>query len=85
MIIQCACFDGARETTTDRTGTYDFHDLPPGRYTVQVLFKDANVNKTIDVEPGARLRANFNIDPDLKFTVEIGALLPPAHRAQSMA
>jgi hypothetical protein len=74
IIVQCACLQGARETTTDKDGVYSLRDLPPGKYTVQVLFKDANVNKTFEMPPGVGFRVNFRIDPDLKFNVVIGAL-----------
>ena len=71
VIIQCTCLQGAREVMTNADGLYTFRNLPQGKYTVQVLYQDANVNKTMDVPPGAKLRANFQIDPKLKFRVDI--------------
>lgn len=69
VIIQCTCLQGARETTTDASGLFVFRKLPPGKYTVQVLFKDANVSKTFEMPPESAMRANFAIDPDMRFTI----------------
>jgi len=71
VIIQCTCLQGAREVMTNADGLYTFRNLPQGKYTVQVLYQDANVNKTMEVLPGAKMRANFQIDPKLKFRVDI--------------
>ncbi|HEY8379329.1 MAG TPA: TonB-dependent receptor [Nannocystis sp.] len=71
VIIQCTCLQGAREVMTNADGLYTFRNLPQGKYTVQVLYQDANVNKTMDVPPGAKMRANFQIDPKFKFRVDI--------------
>lgn len=69
VIIQCTCLEGAREAVTDAGGVYAFRNVPPGRYTVQVLHRDANVNKTIELPAGARLRVNFSVDPDRRFII----------------
>jgi len=71
VIVQCTCLQGAREVLTNADGLYTFRNLPQGKYTVQVLYQDANVNKSMDVPPGAKMRANFQIDPKLKFRVDI--------------
>lgn len=67
VILQCNCLKGQREVTTAPRGRYRFRGLPPGKFTVQVLFGQANVNKSIDLPAGARLRANFGIDPTLSW------------------
>ena len=71
VIAQCTCLQGAREVMTNEDGLYTFRNLPQGKYTIQVLYQDANVNKTMDVPPGAKMRANFQIDPKMKFRVDI--------------
>lgn len=69
VILQCTCLQGARETTTDAAGLYVFRNLPPGKYTVQVLFNDANVNKTFELPPETAMRVHFRIDPDKRFMI----------------
>lgn len=71
VIVQCTCLAGAREVMSSEGGTFGFRDLPPGKYTVQVLFKDANVNRTVELAPATRMRTDFRVDPDLRFTVTI--------------
>ena len=63
VILQCSCLQGQREVQTNADGVYSFRNLPQGKYTVQVLFGQANVNKSMDVPSGAKYRANFSIDP----------------------
>jgi hypothetical protein len=71
VILQCTCLQGQREMTTNADGLYSFRNLPQGKYTVQVLFGQANVNKSMDVPPGAKFRANFQIDPNNKFRIDV--------------
>src|SRR5690606_29667547 len=71
VIIQCTCLQGERDVMTNADGLYTFRNLPQGKYTVQVLYQDANVSKTMDVLPGTKMRANFDIDPKYKFVVDI--------------
>lgn len=62
VILQCSCLQGVREVVADAGGVYRFRDLPPGKYTVQVLFRQANVNRSFDLGPGLRARVNFRLD-----------------------
>ena len=71
VIVQCSCLQGQREMTTNADGLYTFRNLPQGKYTVQVLVGQANVNKSMDVPAGAKFRANFSVDPDNKFTINV--------------
>jgi hypothetical protein len=64
VILQCSCLQGQREMTTNADGLYSFRNLPQGKYTVQVLFGQANVNKSMDVPAGAKFRANFQDRPE---------------------
>ncbi len=63
VIAQCSCLQATRETQTNEDGIYSFRDLPPGRYTLQVLAGDANVSKVTDMPRAGKLRANFTVDP----------------------
>ncbi len=67
VVLQCTCLNGERETQTNARGIYRFDDLPPGNYTVQVLFGRANVSKVTQLPRGAQFRANFAIDPQNEF------------------
>ena len=51
---------------TGADGWYRFERLPQGKHMVQVLYQDANVNKSMDVPPGADFRASFAVDPTAK-------------------
>jgi len=71
VILQCSCLQGQREMQTNADGLYSFRNLPQGKYTVQVLFGQANVNKSMDVPAGAKYRANFSVDPNNKFRIDV--------------
>lgn len=71
VILQCSCLSGMRETKTDTSGLYAFRDLGPGRYTVQVLFGQADVSKVLDLGQGMRHRANFQLEPKDEFRREV--------------
>ena len=71
VILQCSCLQGQREMQTNAEGLYSFRNLPQGKYTVQVLFGQANVNKSMDVPAGAKFRANFQVDPNNKFRIDV--------------
>jgi hypothetical protein len=64
VVLQCTCLQGQRETQTDANGLYVFRDLPPGTYTVQVLFGKADVSKVMALPRSQKARHNFLIDPD---------------------
>jgi len=61
VILQCSCLQGQRETSTSADGLYVFRNLPPGKFTVQVLVGDSDVSKSMDVPAGAKFRANFRV------------------------
>ena len=61
VILQCSCLDGFREFATGADGVYIFRDLPPGKYTVQVLFEKVDVSRSFDVVRGVRVQANFRL------------------------
>ncbi|HGG57040.1 MAG TPA: carboxypeptidase regulatory-like domain-containing protein, partial [Nannocystis exedens] len=71
VVAQCACLQGTRETTTNADGLYTFRNLPPGAYTVQVLYGKANMSKSTTLERSKKLRANFAIDPKNTFRIDI--------------
>lgn len=72
VILACSCLPGQREVQTDTRGIYRFTDLPPGKFTVQVLAGQANVNKSMDLPASARLRASFSVDPQHSFRCTLG-------------
>ena len=67
VVLQCACLQGTRETTTNSDGIYAFRNLPPGAYTVQVLYGQADIAKITTLQRGMKLKANFSIDPKNEF------------------
>jgi len=67
VVLQCTCLNGEREAQTNTRGIYRFDDLPPGNYTVQVLYGKANVSKVTQLPRAAQFRANFAIDPANEF------------------
>jgi hypothetical protein len=80
VIIQCTCLTGAREVVSDDRGAFGFRDLPPGDYTVQVLYGYTTVDRTVELAPATRMRTEFRIDPDLGFPSPSPAssISPPA-------
>lgn len=69
VILQCSCLQGPREVVSNADGVYNFRHLPPGKYTVQVLFGQANVNRSFDMAAGVRVRADFRVEPEHKFII----------------
>jgi hypothetical protein len=69
VIVQCACLPGHREMETNADGIYSFRDLPPGKYSVQVLFGQANVNRSFELAMRVRARADFRVAPEDKFII----------------
>lgn len=67
VVLQCTCLQGQIERTTNAAGVYSFRDLPPGNYTIQVLYQKANITKITTLPRGAKFRANFSIDPKNEF------------------
>src|SRR5690606_23336418 len=71
VILQCTCLEGVREILSNEGGAFGFGELPPGKYTVQVLYKNANVSRTFELGPGMRMRVNFSVDPEYRFMITI--------------
>lgn len=71
VVLQCSCLSGFRDTKTDPAGRFSFRELPPGRYTVQVLYGQANVSKVIDMKGAKTMRVSFSIEPRDKFRKEV--------------
>jgi hypothetical protein len=69
VILQCSCLQGPRETQAGPDGLYRFRHLPPGKYTVQVLFGEANLSRSLDLTPGTRVRADFRLDSSKRFVI----------------
>ncbi|MCY1062958.1 TonB-dependent receptor [Nannocystis sp. SCPEA4] len=64
VLLQCNCLQGARQAETNSEGVYLFRDLPPGVYTVQALYRDNNLTRIAELAPGAKLRIDFQLDPE---------------------
>ena len=52
--------------TTNADGVYQFRQLPPGNYTLQVLFRDAHVKHTVEVAAGLRVGADFRVSAEAR-------------------
>lgn len=63
VVLQSPALAAEQEQLTNERGHYKFRDLPPGNYTIQVLYNRANVSKITALPEKARFRANFVIDP----------------------
>ncbi len=64
VVLQSTALPGTRETQTNDKGLYAFRNLPPGTYTIQVLYQQADIAKVMTLARGVNFRANFGIDPD---------------------
>ena len=64
VILQCNCLSERQERMTNARGIYSFQDLPSGTYTIQVLAGKADVSKMTQLPRGAKVRANFAMNPD---------------------
>lgn len=51
VVAQCTCLAAMREIVTNERGVYVFRDLPPGEYTVQVLYGRADVSRVVRLGP----------------------------------
>lgn len=63
VVLQSDALEAQQEQLTNERGHYKFRDLPPGNYTIQVLYNWVNVSKITALPEKARYRANFMIDP----------------------
>lgn len=69
VLVQCTCLPRMLERMTGEGGAFHFGELPPGRYTVQVLYRDANIQRTFDLAAGTRIRADVRVDPERRFII----------------
>ncbi len=67
IVLQCTCLAGTRETMTTAQGYFAFRALPPGSYTLQVLYGQSDSAKVITLGDGVQARISFPIDKDLHF------------------
>jgi hypothetical protein len=80
VVVQCTCLQGELTVNTNASGLYAFRDLPPGTYTVQVLAGKADVSKTTTLPRGAKFRANFTINPENEFVIDLVVDSTPVQR-----
>ncbi len=87
VIAQCECATRSREVVTDADGVYSFGELPAGDYVITVLSGKAEIRKHIDDIPaGAKLRANFTINPEAEVVIDVIVTLgKPPGTTQSQA
>jgi hypothetical protein len=64
VVLQSTALPSHFEVMTDERGIYSFEGLPPGNYTIQVLYGKANSSKIVQLPTDARFRANFSLDPE---------------------
>lgn len=67
IVLQCTCLQGTRETMTNAEGRFAFRALPPGSYTLQVLYGQSDGSKIITLGAGVQAKVSFPIDKDLHF------------------
>ncbi len=71
VIVQCSCLSSSLEVTTNARGIYRFSNLPPGNYTIQVLSGEADVSKVTQLPRSAQFRADFSLNPSVRFVEEV--------------
>ena len=64
VVLQSTALPRARETQTNANGLYRFRDLPPGTYTVQVLYRQVDVAKVTTLRAETKHRMFFKFDAD---------------------
>lgn len=62
IVLQCTCLQGSRETMTTAAGRFAFRALPPGSYTLQVLYGQSDNATIITLAPGVQARVSFPAD-----------------------
>ena len=72
IILQCACLPGARETVTDARGVYSFVDLPPGTYSLQVLYQEADKSSSVVLSRIGRAIDRIGIYPKKRPVIIVG-------------
>lgn len=69
------------EVWTDEGGRYAFRGLPPGTYTIQVLYGQADRSKITTLPAGAKFHAHFKFDPDERIGCSGLPSAPGIHRS----
>lgn len=64
VILQSTALAAPYESFTNERGLYVFKQLPPGNYTIQVLYAKVDISKIAHLPEDAKFRANFSIDPE---------------------
>jgi hypothetical protein len=63
VVLQSYALPRQREQMTDERGVYRFENLPPGNYTIQVLW-GKSASKVVELLEDGRFRANFSVNPE---------------------
>ncbi len=71
IVLQCACLEGTRETQTDAEGRFALTELPPGKYTLQVLFQRSDLSQRISLGEGQRARLRFPVGGHQEFSTVV--------------
>ena len=71
IIVQCNCLESPRETRPNAAGVYALYDLPPGRYTVQVLAGKQSTSKVVTLEREQSTNMNFSVTPSKPEVIEV--------------
>ena len=62
VVAHCDCLPRPREVQTDDSGRFRLEGLPPGEYTVQVLFGAAEVLERVALERAIRRALYVRVD-----------------------
>lgn len=55
---------GSREVQTNARGIYRASELPPGKYILEVVYRHAQVRKTVRLRAGKTLRLDLRLDTE---------------------
>jgi hypothetical protein len=75
VILQSTALPSQLEAITDERGIYSFEGLPPGNYTIQVLWGKANTSKIVQLPTDGRFRANFSVNPEQSQEFFVGMIV----------
>jgi hypothetical protein len=72
IVLTCPCLPphiAAIEIDTKADGSYKLRNLIPGRYTVQMWFRQVTMERRVSVAAGTRGRVDFRVVPGEPFRV----------------